>query len=98
MGASSLFKIVLFISIFALAYFSYLVYISYYPPTKYVNEIQFFGELLTLPLLGAVLFSFSFSIINIIRNKARGKYAIVFIVNTLLIVFLIYVTYIQMKK
>ena len=96
MKALTLFKPLLYISLFCLVYFAYLVYVSYFPPQE-TNAIQFIGELFTLPLLLFVLFSFGYSIINLFRRRESKRYLIILFVNIFILGCLVYVTYLEFK-
>jgi hypothetical protein len=95
MKTLTLYRLLLYVSLFSLAYFIYLVYIFYYPPTDgyVIHAIQFIGELITIPLLLVTVFNFIFSLYKIIKEIEVKKYLIVFILNTATIVFLGVVTY-----
>lgn len=84
------------ISIFLFVYFLYLILISYFPSISIVG-ITVIGQLLTLPLVLLLLFSFIFSIIKIFNAKIEKAYKYVFFLNTLTIIMLIIITIIQIQ-
>lgn len=84
------------ISIFLFVYFLYLILISYFPSLSIVG-ITVIGQLLTLPLVLLLLFSFIFSIIKIFNAKKEKAYKYVCFLNTLTIIMLIIITIIQIQ-
>lgn len=94
MRTVKLYKLLLYLGLISLVYFSYLVYISYFPPNS-TDMIQFIGELLTIPMLIFLLFSFFYSIAQVFKKVALKQYLLVFIVNTITLLLLLVITLIQ---
>lgn len=95
MKTLSLYRLLLCLSLFSLAYFIYLAYISYFPPA-HTGSIRFIGELITLPLAFFTAFGFFFSLYTMIKKIEPQKYLIVFVLNMATIILLGIVTYIQL--
>lgn len=68
-------KLLLYIGFFNILYFSFLIYVSDYPPkgTVVIHIIRFFGELLTIPLLLIVIFSFFFGLVKLFQKDQAKK-------------------------
>ncbi|MCY1529085.1 hypothetical protein D3C87_45470 [compost metagenome] len=80
MKTLTLYRLLLYVSLFSLVYFMYLVYIFYFP-LKDEGVMRFVGELITIPLLLFTVFAFIFSLYKIIRKTEIKKYLIVFMLN-----------------
>lgn len=76
-----------------------MVCMAYYPPDAEViiQIIRIGGELLTIPVLLFILFSFFFSLIQLIRTKDAKRYLVLFIINTVTILFLVIITIIDLN-
>lgn len=68
-----LYRWLLGLSLFSLAYFASLVYFSYYPPAD-TNIFRVIGELITIPLLLITVFCFVFSLYNVVKKIGLKKY------------------------
>lgn len=88
-------KILLYVSIFSFLYFMFLIYISYFPPLK-MDIIRVFGELITLPLLIIVFFSFVYGLVKMLKKVNVNFYVPIFVLNFCTIIFLTIITFIQM--
>lgn len=93
----SLKSLLLYVSLVALLYFSYLVYISYNPPESGLIGMRFIVELFTIPMLLAVLFGLIYSLVKLIQKIDFKEFLLIFLVNLIIVVFLIYVTYLQTR-
>src|SRR5690242_5521170 len=80
-------KVLLYIGVFNTIYFSFLIYSSYHPPkgTTAIHIMRFFGELLTIPFLLIILFSWFFSIFKLFQKGQTRKIIIIFCINLMLI-------------
>lgn len=96
MKSTSLHKPLLVFSVISLIYFIWMIYISYYPPES-TQAIQIIGEIITLPLLLFTLFGLVYSLIMLFRKKELKYYLIVFLLNLLTFLLLVYITYDDMK-
>lgn len=82
----------LYASFFSFIYFIYLVYISYYPPVNkgIIQIVRFVGELLTIPLLLFLIFSFFYSLIKLFKKQQTKIFATIFIINLFTLIFFIF--------
>ena len=87
-------KSVFYVSVVSSVYCLLLVYWSYYPPQA-TGTLQFFGELLTIPLLLGLLGSFFYSLIQVLRRKSLKTNLATFIISLVTISALVMVTIIQ---
>lgn len=92
--ATRIVKSAFYLSIICLIYFSLLAYWSYYPP-KASGTLQFFGEMLTIPLLLGLIFSFFYSLIQLIRKQNSQTNLVTFGLSLGTITMLIVVTVLQ---
>lgn len=97
-NAFSIKKWLLYIGLFSLAYFIFLIYLSYFPLKTGEGFIQFTGELITIPLLLIMLFSFAFSIFKIFKGDKSKAYVLIFTINLISILLLAYITYLQIRE
>ena len=87
--------VILYTTFAAAAYFILLGILSYYP-----IEITLFGvirELITIPLLLFLIFSFGYSIYIIIKKPRNKTIISIFILSLISIAFLVIITTIQMR-
>lgn len=87
-------SIFLYLSILSLFYFILLIFWSYNPPNE-INYIRFIGEILTIPFLLLVLFSFFYSVYFLLKKSLIKLNLVILGVNLICIIMLIYVTIIQ---
>lgn len=80
----------------AMLYFTYLVYISYFP-IQDGGVIRVIGELLTIPLLLGVFVGFVYSLVQLVKRKEPGHHLLILAINSITLIFLIIVTVIQLK-
>lgn len=72
-------------------YFFFLVYNSYFP-VEHAGFLQFFVELLTIPFLLVLLFSFFFSLVKLVKKEQWKEYALIFTINLATVLMLVYAT------
>ena len=88
-------KVVLYINIFALLYFSFLAYISFYPIELTLFNV--IAQLITIPLLLFLVFSFGYCSYRLIKKEARKNLILSFILSITSISFLVILTIMQMS-
>ena len=88
-------KVILYINIFALIYFSFLAYLSYYPIELTLFNV--IAQLITIPLLLFLVFSFGYCLYRLIKKEARKNLILSFILSITSISFLVILTIIQMS-
>ena len=86
---------ILYITLAAVAYFILLAILSYYPIET--TSIGVIGEMITIPLLLFVIFSFGYSLYNIIKKPRNKTIISIFILSLISIAFLVIITTIQMR-
>lgn len=90
-------KWLLVTGIILLLYFLFLVYNSY-SPVDHAGFLQFFAELLTIPFLLMLLFSFFFSLVKLFKKEHWKEYALIFTINLATVLLLIFATYAESAK
>lgn len=86
---------ILYITLAAVAYFILLAILSYYPIEN--TSIGVIGEMITIPLLLFLIFSFGYSIYKFIKKKSDKTIISIFILSSLTILFLLILTTLQMR-
>ena len=88
-------KGLLYINVFALIFFSFLAYLSYYPIE--VTLFNVIAQLITIPLLLFLVFSIGYCSHRLIKKGTRKNLIMSFILSMTSISFLVILTIIQMS-
>jgi len=86
-----------YLSLLALLYFIFLIYVSYNPPESDML-IGIARELFTIPMLLLLLFSFCYSLYQIFKKENTGFYLKIFILNFITVALLVIVTIAQLNE
>lgn len=86
-------KIILYISLIILIYFTYQTYIYYYPSNFFENFTQFSIELFIIPSILVTLMCFGYSLVQIIKKKEDKVNFAILAINIVIIVLISVITF-----